>query len=617
MREGIGVLVILLILFAPAVAGYYYDDFSGSSLNSSFWSVTVSGGASVKVANGYLNLTGVRNTKASAEVDSIQLNTSQKLVIEFSLKTDIQGTGKASYGANRDWGLKDGLGNVIFQFKADQNGFVLRYGNKTVIHSFSGVSLAQNFATYKYVIENGRALIYLNNELVGNISIKSNTVKVYFHVNTWDGGENKQANILVDWIRVENLANVKFRVINGLTGQGLSNVSIYENGSQIATVSDGQTLELAIGKHVLTFKKDGYWSVTETIDVKGDMGVSVELYPTSAAFKFEGFPANISIPENTIYKLTFTITPISTSATYNTYLAISGVDVVKVLKGSSEVSPENGRYYLGDISGPTQVSIEFKSGSVGTHGFTIVLTSNDAALSKTYTTSKTVVYKVTPLPFTVQMPSEWQVGTNELRISESSGQSYLMTVSLKNSSGSIVWSDSYDFGPYAAHVFEVKVPKEGSYTLELQWNGQTAVYDITVNPAITLKTKTLTVSKGGEGTIVLHFKNPSNNVQYYTIKLSGGFLPKAINQSIAVAPLSEKDVSVAFAVPDDLQYDAYELNVQVLQGNATVFTDKVAVTIDDSGFSLFGGVSSSSKMLYYGLAALIGLGLFIAVLRRR
>jgi len=162
----------------------------------------------------------------------------------------------------------------------------------------------------------------------------------------------------------------------------------------------------------------------------------------------------------------------------------------------------------------------------------------------------------------------------------------------------------------------VKVPKEGSYTLELQWNGQTAVYDITVNPAITLKTKTLTVSKGGEGTIVLHFKNPSSDVQYYTIKVSGGFLPKPINQSIAVAPLSEKDVSVAFAVPDDLQYDAYELNVAVMQGNVTVFTDKVAVTIDDSGFSLFGGVSSSSKTLYYGLAVLVGLGLFIAVLRR-
>ena len=222
------------------------------------------------------------------------------------------------------------------------------------------------------------------------------------------------------------------------------------------------------------------------------------------------------------------------------------------------------------------------------------------------------------MPFSVQMPSEWQVGTNELRISESSGQSYLITAVLKDSQGNEVWSDSHAFNPYEAYTFTPKIPKEGSYTLELQWNGKTAVYSVQVNPAITLKTKTLTVKKGGEGTIVLHFKNPSSDVQYYMIKVSGGFLPKAINQSISVAPATEKDVSIAFAVPDKLTYDAYELNVQVLQGNATVFSDKVAVSISDGGrFSLFGGGSSGGKTLYYAVGALVVLGLFIAAARRR
>ena len=412
---------------------------------------------------------------------------------------------------------------------------------------------------------------------------------------------------------------MSFSIKDAFTGQPLTGVTVKEGSNVLGTIDDGGSLNLSDGNHTLTFEKSGYWSVTKTIDVQGDMSVSVEMYPSSAAFKLENFPANISIPENTIYELTFTLSPIDTSATYNTYLSISGLsNVLEVRKDGSVVSPESGKYYLGDISSPVQVSIKFKAGSVGTHGFTISLESHDAIQSKTYTTTKQVVYQVEPLPFSILMPSEWQVGQNELRISESSGQSYLITAVLKDSSGNEVWSDSYAFSPYEAHTFTVNIPKEGSYTLELQWNGQTAIYDITVNPAITLETKTLTVQKGGEGTIVLHFKNPSSDVQYYMIKVSGGFLPKAINQSISVAPLTEKDVSIAFAVPDKLTYDAYELNVAVLQGNATVFSDKIAVSISEgSGFSLFGGGSSGGKTLYYAVGALVALGLFVVVLRRR
>jgi len=404
---------------------------------------------------------------------------------------------------------------------------------------------------------------------------------------------------------------------DALTGQPLTGVTVKEGSTVLGTIDNGQSLELTEGTHDLAFEKQGYWSVTKTIDVQGDTSVSVEMYPSSAAFKLENFPSNITIPENTIYELTFTLSPIDTSATYNTYLSLSGLsDIIEVRKDGSVISPESGKYYLGDISGPTQVSIKFKAGAVGQHGFTLTLTSNDAIMSKTYTTTKQVTYQVEPLPFSVQMPSEWQVGQNELRISESSGQSYLITAVLKDSSGNEVWSDSHAFSPYEAYTFSVNIPFEGSYTLELTWNGQTAVYSIQVNPAITLETKQLTVSKGGSGAIVLHFKNPSSDVQYYTIKLSGGFLPKEVNQSISVAPLAEKDISVPFAVPEDLIYDAYELNVAVMQGNATVFSDKVAVSISEgSGFSLFGGASNGGKTLYYGLAVIVGL--FIAILRRR
>ena len=412
---------------------------------------------------------------------------------------------------------------------------------------------------------------------------------------------------------------VTFNLKDALTGQPLQGVTVKEGDTVLGTIDDGGTLELTRGSHELTFEKSGYWSKTLTVDVQNDTSLSVEMYPSSAAFRLENFPADISIPENTIYTLTFTLSPIQTSATYNTCLSISGLqNLISVKKGDSVISPENGKYYLGDISSPVQVSITFQAGAVGQHGFTLTLTSNDAIMSKTYTTTKQVVYKVEPLPFSVQMPSEWQVGQNELRISESSGQSYLVTVVLKDSQGNEVWSDSHSFNPYEAYTFTPKIPSEGSYTLELTWNGKTAIYSVQVNPAITLKTKTLSVKKGSEGMIILHFKNPSSDVQYYTIKVSGGFLPAEINQSISVAPATEKDVSIAFAVPEKLTYDAYELNVQVLQGNATVFSDKVAVSISEgSGFSLFGGGSSGGKTLYYALGALVVLGLFIAAARRR
>nr|ADF80229.1 t26-5p [Thermococcus sp. 26/2] len=482
------------------------------------------------------------------------------------------------------------------------------------------ISFADSNKTFVRVIVDGTELINtpVNFEYRNVNKIVIRNIGFSKDFTDWYGGwwaDLYVKNVVI----VQGKAEVSFSLKDALTGQPLTGVTVKEGDMVLGTIDDGGSLELAKGTHTLTFSKEGYWSVTKTIDVQSDMSVSVEMYPSSAAFKLENFPADISIPENTLYTLTFTLSPIQTSATYNTYLSLSGLDnVISVEKDGSVISPEGGKYYLGDISGPTQISIKFKAGAVGQHGFTITLTSNDAIMSKTYTTTKQVVYKVEPLPFSVQMPSEWQVGENQLRISESSGQSYLITAVLKDSGGNEVWSDSHSFNPYEAYTFSINVPSEGSYTLELQFNGQTAVYSITVNPAITLKTKTLTVQKGGEGTIVLHFKNPSSNVQYYTIKVSGGFLPKEINQSISVAPLAEKDVSIAFAVPEELTYDAYELNVAVMQGNATVFSDKVVVSIsDDSGFSLFGGGSGGGKTLLYILAGLLLVGGLVWALRRK
>ncbi|WP_297489437.1 hypothetical protein [Thermococcus sp.] len=443
------------------------------------------------------------------------------------------------------------------------------------------------------------------------------------HINVFFGG--MIYNDVVQYVYLKSIevlapsGSVTFSIKDALSGQGLTGVTVKEGSTILGTLDDGQSLELTKGQHTLTFEKPGYWSVTKTIDVQGDMSVSVELYPSSAAFKLENFPSNISIPEHTLYTLTFTLTPIDTSATYNTYLSLAGLsNVLEVRKDGSVISPEGGKYYLGDISSPVQISIKFKATSVGTYAFSLTLESHDAFGTKMYTTTKQVSYKVDPLPFTVEMPSEWQVGDNQLRVSEASGQSYAMVVVLTDSSGSQVWSDSYAFNPYDVHTFTVNVPEEGTYTLEFQWNGQTASYTINVGTGISLLTKSVSVKKGGVGTVQVQLKNPSDSTKYYTIRLEGGFLDVPVNQTVAIAPSSTKTVSISFAVPDKLTYDAYDLTMKVLEGDAERYSGTVHVIItgSEAGLPIGLGGGSGLPLLAIGAAAALGLGA-VLVMRRR
>ena len=412
---------------------------------------------------------------------------------------------------------------------------------------------------------------------------------------------------------------ITFNIKDALSGQPLTGVTVKEGSNVLGTLDDGGTLELTKGTHTLTFEKSGYWSTTKTTNVQGDMTVSVEMYPSSAAFKLENFPSDISIPEHTIYTLTFTLTPINTNATYNTYLSLSGLsDIIEVRKDGSVISPEGGKYYLGDISSNTQVSIKFKATSVGTYAFSLSIESHDAFNTKTYTTTKQVSYKVDPLPFTVEMPSEWQVGDNQLRISESSGQSYAMVVVLKDSSGEQVWSDSYSFNPYDVHTFTVSVPREGTYTLEFQWAGKVASYTVNVGTGISLLTKSVSVKRGGVGTVQVQLKNPGDSTKYYTIRLEGGFLDVPVNQCVAVAPSSTKTVSISFAVPDKLTYDAYDLTLKVLEGDAERYSSTVHVIItgSEAGLPIGLGGGFGLPLLAVGAAAALGLGA-VLVMRRR
>ena len=414
------------------------------------------------------------------------------------------------------------------------------------------------------------------------------------------------------------LKNVAFHITNALTNQPLTGVTVKEGDTVLGTVDDGGTLELAKGQHTLTFEKSGYWSETVTVDVQQDMSISVQLYPDTAAFRISA-PASITTFENTITEVTFTISPIKQDAAYNTYMSISGLsDIIEVKEGSNTLSPQGGKYYLGDISGDTQITVKFRASTQGTKAFTLTLTSQDALGSTTYTTTKQVQYEVQPLPFQVQLPSTWTIGENTVRINEASGQQVLITLSLLDANGSEVWTDSYSFSPYEGHSFTVNIPAEGTYTLKAQWAGYTATWQVSVNPTISLVTDTVHVKKGEIGTVQVHIKNPTSNTQYYTIELTGGFIEGNVTKQVAVAPLSEKTVEIAFSVPEQLDFDAYDLTLKVLQGSAVQYQGTVHVIIDaDSGLGLALPAGGNSTWLYVGAAgaALVLVGL--AVSRRR
>ena len=502
-------------------------------------------------------------------------------------------------------------------------GFKVHYSDGTevyIMHNRASINFLPDGATYTQLSDTGKVVNVTQSIIDAGYS--TNYIE-YIQPIIGFQTSSTVGEWLVYSIEVElPLFNVQFSLKDALTGQSLTGVTIKEGNTTLGTISDSESLQLEPGAHTLTLEKPGYWSTTVTVTIPDQLNVSAEMYPSSTAFNFLNFPSDIQVYENTIYELTFTISPITTDATYNTYLSISGLsNVLEVKKAGQVITPESGKYYLGDISSDTQISIKFKTGSIGTHSLTITLTSNDAIMSSTYTTSKQVAYTVNPLPFSVQMPSEWQVGTNELRISESSGQTLLITAILKDSQGNEVWSDSASLGPYEAYIFQVNVPSEGSYTLELQFNGQTASWDITVNPAISLLTKTITASEGDIATIQVKLKNPSSNTKYYTIVLEGPIIEGNVSKSVSVAPLSEKTVDVSFQVPNELEYDAYDLNVKVYEGDALQYSDIVHLVIESGGFSLpfFGGGSSSSidsTWLWLG-AGVLALFVFIMVLRRR
>ncbi|WP_421078044.1 hypothetical protein Mjas_01545 [Methanothermococcus sp. Ax23] len=387
---------------------------------------------------------------------------------------------------------------------------------------------------------------------------------------------------------------ITFKIVDGLSGESLSDIGVSGN---LTTTIDGEwTTNMPYGEYTLNFEKEGYWEEEKEIVVDGDKNITVYLFPKTSIFKITQTPAEITTSPNSVADVILKLTPVRDA--YGTKLYITGGEIVKVEKDGVNVPKSaDGSYILGDgkENEEAQVKITFKtSASVGEHQYTVRVVGTDI-LGNEYTTQKTIIYEVEELPFIIQQPS-WSIGDNQLSITEQSGEDYSILMVLRDTNNTEIWSQSAAFNAYDSQSFTIPIPAPNNYVLEISAkNGAIITYiPISVLQPIKLLTPEVEGSKGSVATVKLEIKNPTNEVKYYDAKLIASiFGNETPTASIAVAPMETKELEVKFEVPSDLEFDSYELQVQVFEKDEAepVFSDKVVLKIVESSFIPIGGSS--------------------------
>ena len=78
-----------------------------------------------------------------------------------------------------------------------------------------------------------------------------------------------------------------------------------------------------------------------------------------------------------------------------------------------------------------------------------------------------VNYEVLELPFLLEMPETFGIGTNDITLTDQSGTAYSVLLVLYDSEGTEKWSSSTNLLEYCEYTFEVPIDDAGDYTLEL------------------------------------------------------------------------------------------------------------------------------------------------------
>jgi len=262
--------------------------------------------------------------------------------------------------------------------------------------------------------------------------------------------------------------------------------------------------------------------------------------------------------------------------------------------------------------------IKFKTpSSFGEKSFTADIEANDVE-GNAYSQNEIIEYNVEELPFLVELPA-WKLGDNTVRITDTSGTSYGVSLVLYDKDRSEVWSDSQSMLEYGECEFTIPITSPGDYVLEISGAGVKTYKEIRLIVPVSLITKTVNAGKGEIATIKFSIMNPSNSVKYYYAALDCDLINLSANKTLkqfAVSPNENKTVEIAFKVPNDAQYDSYSLNFNVYGDTKELLYSNMVVldTVESLTFGV-GGDIPLWALAVAGVLAVCAVGAII--LRRR
>jgi len=556
-----------------------------------------------KWSSGFLEFGNVHVGCGSGQTSAVYSDTNV-ILTESDIKLERHGVSLGRIGI-----ITEGI-NVI-----DNNGYDVN------IFKFNRIKYPVEIITAPHV------MIYNENTLLGETD-DSGKVIVYLPTGVYDLKLIMSNSIETVSVKVErggntkviNFGKVDIKVINGLTGNMISGVKV--SGDVNTEINGEGTLYMFYGDYILKFNKDGYWDKTLSLHVDGDKNITIEMYPSGCIFRIEQEPKEIVAYPNSYSQVVLKIKPLKD--VYATKLYFSNSNVVRIEKNGVNIPrSDDGSYILGDLMKDEEMDIKVvfaTQNDVGNHLFSVKIEGIDI-LGKECSAEKVIEYYVEDLPFIIQLPT-WKIGDNLITITEQSGESYGILLTLRDVNGTEIWSDSASFNAYDSKTFKIPINNPGKYILEINAKaGAVKTYiPINVVEPIRLLTKTVEAGKGQVAEIDLEVLNPSEYIKYYYAVVNSSIFGNETPEptKFSVAPNDKKIVSVKFKVPENenLTYDAYELSVEVYeQGGEKVFSDKVILKITENSFFIpIGGDISGIPvwaLVVAGILLLGGLGIFI------
>ncbi|MBM7408430.1 hypothetical protein [Methanococcus maripaludis] len=394
---------------------------------------------------------------------------------------------------------------------------------------------------------------------------------------------------------------------------------IYEDSYLWGTTDNGGLLEiqLPLGERTLKFVKDGYWDLLKTITVsENNTDVFVTMAPSNAIFQVEKEFSGDIYP-NSIARLSLDVTPVKTA--YATKLRVSGVEVNKVYYNTQELpKAADGSYIIGDISSPQNIVIDFKTtSSWGERTFTVELSATDIE-GTAYTNLETINYNVLELPFLFEAPDSWAIGTNEVTLTDMSGESYSVLLVLYDKSGTEKWSSSTNLLEYCEYTFEVPIEDAGEYILELNAKSGSvkSYYSVEIIEPVSLVSDFLTANPGKVATVQFKISNPTESVKYYKASLSCPFYNDTIDKTFSIAPGTvDKTVDMSFEVPEDLEMEYYQLTLEVFDEGKTdpIYSGHVVLTISNASLLIASVPGGNTTLIILAAALILIVGTFAAL----